>query len=798
MPAPSGSLTFPGTDELLTIAGFGAVHVNVIATLTITELAWVEIDWQGDLTLPVIVLHVASTNGIAVGPQDGVLPSVGVYYSPLQGDPTVDNTGVWKIVAADIGGSPAYDGGLSGTGTYKAHYAGGTDVHSLTFPGTSDSSDGHNKNALASIPSFKGGVFITLTSNIGTSPPDADVTNDSQLGIISTDAIGGATLAGDRLAAWGSPPYHAADSPFVVVTQPFDGPAIVADWWLYVYNVILGDYDPALTGAGTYDLSTADDAPPPPGLTQPAASFSGTQTRDTVVPTGNPSYPWNLFRGQVIRPDVERIGNILKVTLACSDYNRLWSATKLGAPSIGVFREDPDGTIVAIDPRALLYGDGAGDGGVFRFHVEFYWPGGPPGLSLRVHNTNPDYNGLPVMDWSTAYSDLGAFLTEFASRQSGATRFWVDPDYEGNYTTVGPNPTEEDFRVPAPFEIDMDGPIQSGNVIQAMSLTATPDNSNLRRRVFVRGGTPVSSQWVDNPDDDVPLRAGEEYVDAPGAVDADAGLRIGLWWLRWTYRTLITGNAHINGPGPEEGGHDGWRIGQSGVFSDDTLSRFEGLPLDRYEAIITSVTGKLVAPGPGLIVAINDVDITAKVTKYESLTFTEKGFGEVGTATLVMEIVDEDETLVIPELADIRIATDGSAALEYDLEWGDIAGGGLAEQLAKLALPTTVGAPQPAYKVLFSSDQTLISILKWADVVGQLADGSDAPVKLAGVFVSVELFQWTDLAETTPGTGFTIQDSGTDLSSYTTDSNGRIFFRVLRDDVGDAKVFYPKGQALPL
>jgi hypothetical protein len=539
-------------------------------------------------------------------------------------------------------------------------------------------------------------------------------------------------------------------------------------------------------------------------VTQAAAEVTIIQGLEPIAVTGAPGYPWNLFLGQVIGVAVTRVGPLLKARLRLSDLNRLWDLIAVGAPQFGNQLRLPDppplGTVVDIDPNALNYGIGAGDGGVVKYKVDAYWPVSPyPGVPdvTDVVDTNPEYSGGdPVIDWTTALSTLAAWNAAFDARQGPFTRTWIDPDNKIQHRKVGQD-GGSDQRVPAPYGFSSDGP-WTATTVMPMSMDIDWDLSNVRRRVFVRGGTPVSSRWF--PGAVAPPQSGEAYIDAPGALTYEEAQIIASWHARWTYVPRMSGSIAV------QPGLDGWRVGQVVPLTDPVLSRYQ--ELDAYEAIVQSVKGTLVSPGASdLGIEIDGVDWSEFVSDWSSLTFGETGFGQPDSADLTIEIFDESGDLTIADNASVRIFKNGPLAeIQYQLTVGDAPVGSLASQTdntSTVPVPFYQGSPRAVYRfAIMITDRAaplvdgLIAELtaQGTSVVvsAQLTDIAGVPVFLAGVIAEWFIIVWANDAGTIPGTGIT-------LETFTgeTDTNGRIYNTILQSGVFNAVSYQVDCRYLP-
>jgi hypothetical protein len=453
----------------------------------------------------------------------------------------------------------------------------------------------------------------------------------------------------------------------------------------------------------------------------------------------------NLFRGQAIGAKLERIGEILKLTLDVEDYNRLFPRALVGAPDGVTFLDQDDGTRIPVDVLATNLGPGVevwgpGDEDVFRYLMQVYWPGPPVGLLTHVHHYRDQSD---TVSWMTALSDLKAILDEWASRTSGATRFWVDPDLEAWWFQVAPTEMasvsldpEQGYAMMFPTfppEGMLAGPVGLSDTpdgittIMPMAMSVSWDWAPFARRVYVRGGTvaPEGSGWVYGSG--APPYAGDVYIDAEGSAVASDKEAIGRWHLEQNLRQLLTGSATI------AAGTDGWRVGYTVLVTSPIFSQLVGYTLDATPFIIQSVTGRLVGTGPGLGLEVDGVDISSKIASWDQLTF-EEVLGQSGKASITLELIEESVT--VGPLADVRLFTDGQAEIEYDLAFGDVPPGSLARERA----PDP--SKQPAVRFIVTVQDPGIEAGERSLVTAQLADAAGAPLAVNGVFFEWVLLQW--------------------------------------------------------
>lgn len=542
----------------------------------------------------------------------------------------------------------------------------------------------------------------------------------------------------------------------------------------------MGAFDPLGFDAGDFDVAT----PIPP---LPAA--------------GPPTYPWNLFRGMVTDVSLDRNGPLLKLTLTMSDYNRLLPLVKLGVEEVNnSYFTQPDGTKIWFDPAAYTPPGGLGtDAPVVTNLFGTYWKGPfPLDATTRVHALiNFDRtNSLQEQIWYTSISDLRALLDGYAQRVGPGVRLWIDADFMVNWTIPQPIAGEPDFRVQAPWSISGDGPF-AGFQEMPISMPISYAQGACRFRLWVKGSTPVASLWVGNPDITIPFWAGEDYVDGQGAVTAETARQLGLAAFRSTFRELLQGKAKI------QAGKDGWRVGQWVNVGDDVYSRYVRHPLPNpdYGAVVMGVSGRLVGPGGGLHISINGLDSTnwdAVISSWDSFTFTETGFGQPGTATVVLEILPDavipfeaaPGQITVGKNADVRIFTDGTADIEYDIDFGDIP---RASPFTEAKAEKTAQAlTTPVYNFVIWGGYTFVPVGGFVPITFQLVDGSGNPDKTAGVALETVLLQWSDFLETVPGTGYSLDDA-----AGLTNTLGQ-FYTFLRRTTGTAIVADPRALALPI
>lgn len=493
-----------------------------------------------------------------------------------------------------------------------------------------------------------------------------------------------------------------------------------------------------------------------------------------IVPSGAPSYPLTLFRGAVIGVSADRDNGFLRLVLDCEDYNRQWALIHVGVPNPSISLHQPDGTEIFVDPDAQNVGIGAGDGGVVKHFVDTYWPPAPftpaPDLS-GVQNTNPDYSAVPIFDRQTATSTLDAILGEFVrERGSGASRFWVRPvgdDLVLAYRVVGLFDGLPDQRVPAPWALSTEG--KAGTIMA--NIRADWDAHALRRRAYVRGGTPAACLYVENPGPtDVPTNAGDAFVDAPGALTRVEAIAVGTHHLRNNLREMLIAHVHVP-PGHFSGAtyvrNDGLEPGQSTLLSDEVMADFGGTGPDRFhpmlvdrEAIIQTVRWHQVTSAPGTGIALDGVDLSDLVVAWEELSGELRYGTTPGKATIAVYLWDPDALLTLRVLADVKIWLDGTSDVEYDLEVGDVPAGDIAIQFDRNQYQAYT---PPALKFTYVVSDPDMPVGGTSDVTITAARANYEPRDLAGLTVIPILLSWADAGETIPSDEYTLDDDGLPL-----------------------------------
>ena len=472
----------------------------------------------------------------------------------------------------------------------------------------------------------------------------------------------------------------------------------------------------------------------------------------------------NLFRGQVIKPDVETIGDDMTLTLTIEDYNRLPPLIAVGAPVGDVGLDQADGTTIWLDPR----GGNTGASAAFdTFTGGGYWPDTSPTLDLTTGFLADEVPGSPIIDQMTALTDLKAFVDMQAPRVSGSLRWWIGLPVSGDglilYWVDFSDPAQVAL-LPAPYEIDNDAANWTTRLMP-IKLKIDWDWSRIRGSVYVRGGTPAPegsgfATGIGNSP------TGTAYIDAPGSITADDKAAIGAWHQNRTLVELMTGSATM--PGSKFATtFSGWDLGQTVPVTSARHSRLSGHELDARPAVIQSIRGRLVTPSGGLAILIDGTPIIVPF-EWKTLTF-ERRMDGAGQANIVLHLMD-DTPFVISALADVWITLDDTqpADIEWDLEFGDIPKGSLTRELAKVSDPPFV---PPVYRFNVTEKDPDGVKRGFAELVSaQIATGPASPVALPGVPMEWILIQWEDDAETIAGDMIALFDD-----TGTTDSAGRVF-----------------------
>lgn len=519
-------------------------------------------------------------------------------------------------------------------------------------------------------------------------------------------------------------------------------------------------------------------------IVQPVASFSAQETRPAVGSeafpmAGAPTYPLTLFRGAVIGVSADRNNGLLHLVLDCEDYNRQPPLIDVGVPLPGLSIVDPQGVEIDIDPNALNFGIGAGDGGVVKHFVSAYWPIAlwvpVPNLS-DVQNTNPDYDGLPIFDRQTAYGTFASIVGEFIrQRGSGASRFWVTPrgtDLMAQYRVVGLFDGLPDQRVAAPWALSTEG--KAGTIMA--NIRTTWDKHAIRRRVLVVGGTPNAILYRTNPL--APTNAGDGRVDAKGVTTRAEAERVGDFHLRANLREMLIADVYVP-PGHFEGGvyvpNDGFEEGQSTLLSDEKMVGLVDHELDDREAIVQEVNWGLADSNAGIEIVIDALELTDLIVGWEDLS-GERRLGGVGKATIALWLWDPDYRITIRDLADVLIRTDGNAHIEYNLRVGDVPAGDLAIQFRDNTRPPFT---RPVYTFnVFVTDPEMPPGGSSPVIITPALAGFE-PRDLAG-FTLIPLldgFSWADAGETIPSDEFTLDDDGTPV---VTNAVGQVYTTLRR------------------
>jgi hypothetical protein len=524
---------------------------------------------------------------------------------------------------------------------------------------------------------------------------------------------------------------------------------------------------------------------------------------------------FTLFRGRVMRPRVANMGGgAARVTLDCEDYNGLFDKIAVGAPSGDIFLTQDDGTALAIDPEAVA--------GTMISMLGSYWVGQAP-IALVGAAIDDTYiladapPGVPVLQWYTGMTTLGAALDDMAAHVSGAVRYWIDPDLRPHWTSILPSDAvigsggtgtlsdlieqQAIMLFPAPSLatiVDAPaalGPVAAAGTIIPMQNSIEWDYSSVRWRAYVQGSTLQGSGWAPDGAISPIFGSGEEYIDAPGSIYVEDKDAIARWHGQQNFRDFAVGRSTI------APGQDGWRVGQTLVVTDPVLSLFIGSPAS-YAGIVNKpftiqqVTGTLKARGAPLGIRLGVIDATTMVS-FQELTWTETLDGG-GTATVALELLNElqGDTLPtpmlfsIPPACDIEIwIPDGTEpVIEYELSWGDIPPGAISRQLAKIPEPEP---PKVVYRFIVEIADPAMPPGQSCAVSAQLADGGGAAVKLSGVPMEWVVISWD--VDANPATGVSLAD---DVG--TTDAGGRVFTTLTLAADSTAKSIEVSALALPI
>lgn len=503
--------------------------------------------------------------------------------------------------------------------------------------------------------------------------------------------------------------------------------------------------------------------------------------------TGNPTYPWRLFKGQVVGVKMERQTELLVLTLDIEDYNRLPSLFPIGQPLFGAAQ--PDGTdILGSAPFTL---GAAPTSAVMKFQFQNIWTGsGGLGISgpaldfTTMVDPDPLGGAGEIPDWSTSGSDLRSFMDRTASQAGTYVRWWITTMMELAIKKLAPVGEVSDTAMFAPWSFDEDaapGPGLTPDMSMRPSWTFEKEVS----AVLVRGGTPKSQVPISNSGGHP--YAGARTYDAPGAVDYIDAFPIAQEVLAAVFRTFLSVSATVNP------GHDGWRKGQTMFATSSRLSTghefADAHELRATPTILQSFRGRLVGGGSGITVRISADDVSDRVTLKE-FSFGESISGSE-KATITLEFSDPAESYHVSRLADVEIETDGTADIEYELTFGDIEPGDIAKAVAvRPKLPPyqppvytfsiEIGdpfMPAPPGNVVSEEEPALFYVCQ---VRAQARDKDGKPVGLPGLRLEWVLLTWADDARTIPGNDDSSFGYHLDDSVGITDSTGRAFTSLWR------------------
>lgn len=443
-------------------------------------------------------------------------------------------------------------------------------------------------------------------------------------------------------------------------------------------------------------------------------------------PSGSPTFPFALFRGQVIDVQADRDRAWLNLTLKLEDFNRLFGLSAVGAPT-----GPPDGFAIAnpatgtqtwVDPRALVASASAAR---YQLLIEECWPGSNDGTFDDVHDLT---TGEATVDAQTATTTLGALLDEIAAALGGLyPAYWRDADAVHHWTRLAPMGEVSEFAIPAPYAISTDATDWDDLTIQG-NIKAGVSWRDRRRRAYIRGGTSDGSRFVDNVD--AAARAGDGYVDAPGSLTVADANSIGDWHLAKSFAATRRGTAVV------EGQYHGWRVGQTGYFTDAELARYTGLAdLAAIPAIIQQIEAELIAPSPGMLISFVTVDnLSMLKVEWKALKWNER-LGGVGDATVSIVVWDPDETFSVEELQEVIIWADAEAAIRYTMTFGDVRPGTLNAQRARQPLPAQADPRQgpPVIDFMFLHYDPLIAEGQDSVVIAQAVGADKKPLRRANI-----------------------------------------------------------------
>lgn len=475
----------------------------------------------------------------------------------------------------------------------------------------------------------------------------------------------------------------------------------------------------------------------------------------------------DLFRGVVISPTFDRDQGMLHVVLDCRDYNRLWHRIKAGIPNPGTTLDQPDGTHIAEDPAAGPFGDGSGlkDGSVFREWISHYWPSGSTPSLDQVEETNPDWEYVFTLEKFTSPTDVGGWLDEFITHQNPYTRYHYAPDGRAWYRALAPAGTLPASPVYAPKRIcgdpeDIDGDTLIANITPTWSWDA------IRRRVWINGKTVDAQKWVVNTD--APLDAGEEIVDAPGALVEVQADSIGAWYLANKYRSFVSATVDLTNPTVNV-----FRVGQSLLIKDREFSKFVDHDLDFMPTIITRADGKIPTAQAGITITLDGVE-PALIVDWTALSWSEIGFAQVGSARIELWIWDPEATVEIADLARVLITTDDTVPITWTLACGDVEPSTLAAALDIGTGPKFIPEPYYHFETHYSDPDMPPGGVGYGWLQLCTADGSSE--RQSGVVADISIEAWADEDQTVPSDEYT-----TDDSTGTTNGLGQIYPIIRRE-----------------
>lgn len=534
----------------------------------------------------------------------------------------------------------------------------------------------------------------------------------------------------------------------------------------------------------------------------------------------NPAPPppvggFNLYRGRIVGVSADRQGSTAILTLDLEDSNRQFGITAIGRP-LNSFYYDQSVPPTRIYFEPAFQGLNTAGAAANFLNKMSYMPGPYPanyGVHMELNDVQEN-----IIDYSTTQNFLKDLFDDLAAHVGGQLRYWIDPDTVARWTLIPPadltGMVTNPYEVDAPFKLVNDaGPWPAGTIMPG-SMKLNWDWKPIARSVFVNAATSDACIYVAIPG--APDGAGDVYVQAPGVIDKDTALAVANWHIAQNFRELLTGTAIIE-PGRDSAGTqtDGWRVGQTLTLTDSNYDGFVDHEINGAKLIIQKVSGKTVGGGSGIGVTFfpitnPDNDFTSRLL-VDSFSWEEIGFGQVGKATLVIK-VDATESFSITKLAEVLIRTDGTADIQYSLEFGDIPAGDLGIQLAKTqsqvaALSTFVAPIIYHFNVSRSPYFDTLPVGQAGGLLAQCADYTDKPVALINLGVDWTLLQWQDgpIQQTDPLSGQTIWTGTIPGDGYSlatlntvTDKQGRSVNVVTHDFAGTATWFQVKALALPI